>query len=99
MATRRHRVGTLATDGRVWLLTLALLGLYATNWYNVLPRPADLVTVPALVVMFLYLYATGLGLLFKWLVGMPGFWVGYGLFTYAVAALVVWGVDRVRAGT
>ncbi|MFB6069997.1 MAG: hypothetical protein ABEJ76_03160 [Halanaeroarchaeum sp.] len=97
MAVSRSDVRQLLLDGTTWAVTAALLVLYALNWYAVLPPPLDLVSIPALAVMFLYLYLTGLGLLFKWLGGMPGFWIGFGAFTLVVVAAVRWAVDRVRS--
>ncbi|MFB6153968.1 MAG: hypothetical protein ABEJ27_06920 [Halodesulfurarchaeum sp.] len=81
-------------DVRVWVLTGVLLALYAANWHQLLPPPIDVLSAPSLSVMFLYLYLTRLGVLFKWVAGMAGFWVGYGLFTFAVSGLLWWGYDR-----
>lgn len=88
----RRRLRTVATDRRVWGVTLVLGGLPALG----ILTGADVLLEPAAAIAYGYL------LVLCGTVGgfpsSPSFWAGFLVFCFAVAAVLVAAFDRVRAG-
>lgn len=94
MGSPSTRLRGLALDWRVWALTVVFLGWYALGTVTPDASPAHVLAIPAFVLMYFY-YAT-FGLLTMQF-GIVSFWIGFALYCFSVAVLVVWSLDTAQS--
>lgn len=93
MTTLRSRMQQIVIDWRIWILTVLLLGWY--SFERVVPGGGpDILFAPIDTVMFVYYYSVGL--VFLYVGSEIGLWIGFAVFTFVVAALVVLVLERAR---
>lgn len=88
------RLRFLALDWRMWALTTLLLGWYVLGTVTPDANPIHLITDPIFALM--YIYYVSLGLLTVQL-GSVSFWVGFVVYCFAIAVVIVWSVDMMRS--
>lgn len=91
MSEMRPRVRKIATDRRIWGGTLVLVGWTALGMLT----QVDLVAESSTLLVYVYLLA--LSVFVQNLPGGPPFWVGFIVFCFGTATVLVYLFDRVRA--